>query len=113
MPIKYDAAMVRRLWEIARRHVRLVVLALGLSSVFAALTLLPPQLARVLIDDYQVPQRREFLSILVIIGSLAVTHGLISLANTTRWQTMARLSNALSSDLRRMVYTNVQKLSLR
>ena len=106
------AAMVRRLWALARGHLRWVLTAVALFVAFTLLSLLPPQLTRVLIDDYLVPRRPELLPILALIGALALTYGLNALADALRGRAMAQLSNALARDLRSMVYTNVQKLSL-
>lgn len=106
------AAMVRRLWALARGHLRWVVTAVALFVAFTLLALLPPQLTRVLIDDYLVPRRADLVPILALIGTLAATYGLSALADALRGRAMAQLSNALARDLRRMVYTNVQKLSL-
>ena len=106
------AAMVRRLWALARGHLRWVLIAVALFVAFTLLSLLPPQLTRVLIDDYLVPRRPELLPILALIGALALTYGLNALTDALRGRAMAQLSNALARDLRSMVYTNVQKLSL-
>ena len=106
------AAMARRLWTLARGHLRLVLAAVALFAAFTLLSLLPPQLTRVLIDDHLVPRRAALLPMLALIGALAVTYGLTALSDALRGRAMAQLSNALARDLRRMVYTNVQKLSL-
>ena len=106
------AAMARRLWTLARAHLRWVLAAVALFVAFTLLSLLPPQLTRVLIDDYLVPRNAALLPILALIGALAVTYGLTALSDALRGRAMAQLSNALARDLRRMVYTNVQKLSL-
>ena len=106
------AAMARRLWTLARAHLRWVLAAVALFAAFTLLSLLPPQLTRVLIDDYLVPRHAALLPILALIGALAVTYGLTALSDALRGRAMAQLSNALARDLRRMVYTNVQKLSL-
>ena len=106
------AAMVRRLWTLARGHLRWVLIAVALFVAFTLLSLLPPQITRVLIDSYLVPGRAELLPILALIGALALVYGLNALTDALRGRAMAQLSNALARDLRRMVYTNVQKLSL-
>ena len=106
------AAMARRLWTLARGHLRLVLAAVALFAAFTLLSLLPPQLTRVLIDDHLVPRRAALLPMLALIGALAVTYGLTALSDALRGRAMAQLSTALARDLRRMVYTNVQKLSL-
>ena len=106
------AAMMRRLWTLARAHLRWVVAAVALFAAFTLLSLLPPQLTRVLIDDHLVPRRADLLPMLALIGALAATYGLTALTDALRGRAMAQLSNALARDLRRMVYTNVQKLSL-
>ena len=106
------AAMIRRLWALTRGHLRWVVAAVALFAAFTLLSLLPPQLTRVLIDNHLVPRRPDLQPILLLIGALAVTYGLTALADALRGRAMAQLSNALTRDLRAMVYTNVQKLSL-
>ena len=106
------AAMVRRLWEIARRQLRWVVAAMALFVAHTLLTLLPPELTRILIDDYLTPQRAELTAILILIGALAGAYGGSALTDALRHKAMAHVSSGLSRDLRRMVFTHVQKLSL-
>ena len=106
------AAMVRRLWALARGHLRWVVTAVTLFAAFTLLSLLPPQLTRILIDNHLVPRRADLQPILLLVGTLAIAYGLSALTDALRGRVMAQLSNALARDLRGMVYTNVQKLSL-
>ena len=106
------AAMMRRLWALARGHLRWVAAAVALFAAFTLLSLLPPQLTRVLIDNHLVPRRADLQPILLLVGALAVTYGLTALTDALRGRAMAQLANALARDLRGMVYTNVQKLSL-
>ena len=65
------AAMMRRLWALARGHLRLVVAAVALFAAFTLLSLLPPQLTRVLIDNHLVPRRPDLQPILLLVGALA------------------------------------------
>ena len=69
------AAMARRLWQIARRQLRWVVTALALFGAHTLLALLPPELTRILIDDYLTPQRADLRAVLALVGALALAYG--------------------------------------
>ena len=106
------AAMVRRLWEVARRQLRWVMAAMALFAGHTLLALLPPELTRILIDDYLTPRRAELGAVLALIGALALAYGGHALLAAFSRRTTARVATGLSGDLRRMVFTHVQKLSL-
>ena len=106
------AAMVRRLWEVARRQFRWVVAATALFTGHTLLTLLPPELTRILIDDYLTPRRAELGAVLALAGALALAYGGSALLDALRRRATAQVATGLSGDLRRMVFTHVQKLSL-
>ncbi len=106
------AAMMRRLWEIARRQLRWVVVALALFGAHTLLALLPPELTRILIDDYLTPQRAELRAVLALIGALALAYGGSALVDAVQHRATAQIATGLTRDLRRTVFTHVQKLSL-
>ena len=106
------AAMVRRLWQVARRQLRRVVVAAVLFGAYTLLALLPPELTRILIDDYLTPRRAELAGVLALIGALALAYGGSALLDALRKRATAQVATGLSGDLRRMVFTHVQKQSL-
>ena len=106
------AAMVRRLWEVGRRQLRWGVAAMALFAGHTLLALLPPELNRILIDDYLTPRRAELTAVLTLIGALALAYGGSALLDALRRRATARIASGLSGDLRRMVFTHIQKLSL-
>lgn len=106
------AAMVRRLWQVARRQLRWVVAAAVLFGAHTLLALLPPEITRILIDDYLTPRRAELAAVLTLIGALALAYGGSALLDALSRRATAQIATCLSGDLRRMVFTHVQKLSL-
>lgn len=106
------AAMVRRLWEVARRQLRWVAAAAVLFAAHALLMLVPPEITRILIDDYLTPRRAELAAVLTLVGALALAYGCSALLDALRHRATAQVATGLAGDLRRMVFTHVQKLSL-
>ena len=106
------AAMARRLWEIARRQLRWVAAVLALFGAHTLLALLPPELTRILIDDYLTPQRADLRAVLTLVGALALAYGGAALLDAMRHRATTRIATGLTRDLRRTVFTHVQKLSL-
>ena len=106
------AAMVRRLWQVARRQLRWVVVAAVLFGAYTLLALLPPELTRILIDDYLTPRRAALAGVLALIGALALAYGGSALLDAVRKRATAQVATGLAGDLRRMVFTHVQKQSL-
>lgn len=106
------AAMARRLWRIARRQLRWVAAVLALFAAHTLLALLPPELTRILIDDYLTPQQADLRAVLTLVGALALAYGGSALLDAMRHRAATRIATGLSRDLRRTVFTHVQKLSL-
>lgn len=101
-----------RLWSVLRPHVGLVTIAMILLLAMTALSLVQPQLQRILIDDVINAEDGTVRDLVAILGTMSLL-GVLSVAfQIFRGKVMARLSSALGRDLRQDVYARMQMLSL-
>ncbi len=106
---KVDRRTLRRVAVFARPHRRGLVAFLVLSSITAFLTVATPVLAGWVVDEIVAPDGSESRVILlaVIIALVAVAEAVVGLGE--RWYS-ARLGEGLILDLRRAVYSHVQRM---
>lgn len=102
-----------RLWEIMKPHTPLIVAVMGIFWLMSAVNLTIPQVERYLIDTVLRPQLNDIRLLLVLVGGLAIGRAANMLLSVWRGRTMAKLSANLGLDLRNMVYSKIQALSLR
>ena len=102
-----------RLLRVLRPHLTLLVASLGVFAAVSALTLLTPALSRMLIDGYLVPRRPEVKAILGLVASIGASGLALQALAVVRGRLVARIANAVARDLRGMVYTKLQALSMR
>ena len=112
-PLRNPRATLIRLLKFLQPHSGALALALGLFAVANLLTLLIPQLMRILIDDWLVPRNIEPTPVIGLIGAMAGTYILRTLVVIGRNRTVARLSADLNHDLRQAVFTALQQMPLR
>ncbi|HEV7719837.1 MAG TPA: ABC transporter ATP-binding protein [Iamia sp.] len=106
---RIDRATLRRVAVFARPHKRGLVAFLVLSSIVAFLTVATPVLAGWVVDEIVAPHGNEGRVILlaVIIALVAVAEAVVGLGE--RWYS-ARIGEGLILDLRRAVYSHVQRM---
>ena len=106
---KVDRRTLRRVAVFARPHKRGLVAFLVLSSIVAFLTVATPVLAGWVVDEIVATEGSESRVILlaVIIALVAVAEAVVGLGE--RWYS-ARLGEGLILDLRRAVYSHVQRM---
>lgn len=106
---RIDRQTLRRVAVFARPHKRSLVAFLVLSSIVAFLTVATPVLAGWVVDEIVAPDGREGRVILlaVIIALVAVAEAVVGLGE--RWYS-ARIGEGLILDLRRTVYSHVQRM---
>ena len=104
----FTKATLRRVWQFARPHKRKLVAFLGLSVVTAVLTVASPVLAGRVVDAI-IEGRNEgtVVRLALVIALLAVLDAAIGVGG--RWQS-ARIGEGLILDLRRAVFSHVQRM---
>ena len=112
-PLRNPRATLGRLLKFLKPHSGALALALGLFAVANLLTLLIPQLMRILIDDWLVHRAFEPVPVLGLLGAMAGTYILHALVVIGRNRTVARLSADLIHDLRQAVFASLQRMPLR
>jgi ATP-binding cassette, subfamily B, bacterial len=108
---RVDRATLRRVAGFARPHRRSLVAFLVLSSIVAFLTVATPVLAGWVVDEIVATRGDEGRVILlaVVIALVAVAEAVVGLGE--RWYS-ARIGEGLILDLRRAVYSHVQKMPI-
>lgn len=106
---RIDRRTLRRVGGFARPHRRSLVAFLLLSSVVAFLTVATPVLAGRVVDEIVATDGDEGRVVLlaVVIALVAVAEAVVGLGE--RWYS-ARIGEGLILDLRRAVYTHVQRM---
>ena len=112
-PLRDPRGVLRRLLVFLRPHRGTVLLTLLLFVAANLLTLLLPQLTRVLIDDWLVPRTVEPGPVALLLAAMAASYVLRAGILVLRNRGVARLSAGLVHHLRQAVYASVQAMSLR
>ena len=102
-----------RLVVVLRPHAGLLAVALAIFAAVSGLTILSPALSRLLIDGYLVPRRLEVRPILGLVAAIGGASLALQGLAVLRGRIVARIANAVSRDLRGMVYTKLQALSMK
>ena len=105
-----NGATLRRIATFARPHRRALPVFLLLSVISAALTVATPVLAGRVVDA--IVERREVSTVIglaALIAIIAIVNAGVGLAE--RWQS-ARIGEGLILDLRRAVFTHVQRMPI-
>ena len=101
-----------RLFSTLGPYWRLLIGALVLFMLGTGLALLSPQLLRMLIDGYLVPMKEDLPGILLIVGAIGLSYAMETVIGMLEMRTSGRIGEAVSRDLRAVVYGKVQALSL-
>lgn len=102
---------VIRLLSLLKPYWYLVATAILLTAVVALITLVPPYLTKVLIDDVLKNKNMDLL--IRIVGYLVAVFIGISVIHTLRSLIMTALSHKIIYQLRHQVYSHLQRLSLK
>jgi ATP-binding cassette, subfamily B, bacterial len=102
-----------RLVAVLKPHAGPLAVALAIFAAVSALTILSPALSRLLIDGYLVPRRLEVRPILGLVAAIGGTSLALQGLAVLRGRIVARIANGVSRDLRGMVYTKLQALSMK
>ena len=97
-----------RIWDFARPHKRALIIFVLLSVVAAVLTVATPVLAGQVVDEIvDGRDRGRIVNLALLIALIAVLDAVVGLAE--RWQS-ARIGEGLILDLRRAVFSHVQRM---
>lgn len=102
-----------RLWAIMQPHFWTVLGVMAIFWLNSGVNLIIPQIQRVLVDDVLKPQLKDLRLLLILVGGLALGRLTNTLLSIWRGRKMVKLSAELGKDLRDMVYSKIQALSLR
>ncbi|MBT3271972.1 MAG: hypothetical protein HN368_02365, partial [Spirochaetales bacterium] len=105
-------SVFRRLFSTLKPHWRLLVGILALFLLTTGLGLLIPQLIRTLIDEYLVPMEEDLRGLLLVIGAIGISYLGETVLGMLKDRTSGRIGEAVSRDLRGVIYGKVQALSL-
>ena len=112
-PLRDPRGVLARLARLLRPRRGILLYCLALFAAANLLTLLIPQLTRVLIDSALVPRTIEPRPVALLLGAMATAYVLRTGITILRNRAVARLSSRLVYDLRTSVFTSVQRMSLR
>ncbi len=106
----FDRAILRRIYEFARPYRRALLLFLLLSVIGAILTVATPILAGRVVDAIvEGNNERQVVVLALLIAGIALLDAGVGIAE--RWQS-ARIGEGLILDLRRAVFSHVQKMPI-
>ncbi|MDD5603633.1 MAG: ABC transporter transmembrane domain-containing protein, partial [Eubacteriales bacterium] len=105
-------AVIKRLFAITKPYWYMFVTVIVSFWLNAGLHLISPRLYRALTDDVLVPMKKDLRLILLIVGGIAGCSVLTTVIAIIRGRIMAVAGGRLSMDLKGMVYTKIQSLSL-
>ena len=112
-PLRDPRGVLIRLAAFLRPQRWVILYTLALFAVANGITLLIPQLSRVLIDRWLVPRTIEPGPVALLLGAMAAAYVLRAGVAILRNRGVARLSSRLVYELRSAVYASVQAMSLR
>ncbi len=112
-PLRDPRGVLTRLTTFLRPQRWIILYTLVLFAVANGVTLLIPQLTRMLIDHWLVPGTIEPGPVALLLGAMAGAYVLRAGVTILRNRGVARLSSGLVFHLRSAVYASVQAMSLR
>jgi ATP-binding cassette, subfamily B, bacterial len=101
-----------RLMSTLKPHWKLLIAIIVLFVVSTGVALIGPQLLRLFIDRFLVPMNRDLSGMLLVIGAVALTYIGGTFIGVFQHRASAKVGEAVSKDLRAMVFGKVQALSL-
>jgi ATP-binding cassette subfamily B protein len=107
----FDRRLVRRLWEAARPHHRLIYGSTLLFPVIAALELAQPYLLKIAIDDHIL--RGDWPGLTVVAGLYVVVLAALYAARMVEAYLMHLTGQRVTHDLRASLFTHVLRLDAR
>ena len=107
----FDRRLVRRLWEAARAHHRLIYASTLLFPVIAALELAQPYLLKVAIDDHIL--RGDWSGLTIVAGLYVAVLATLYVARMGEAYLMHLTGQRVTHDLRAALFTHVLRLDAR
>jgi ATP-binding cassette subfamily B protein len=103
---------LKRLLSVLKPYALLMASTLVIFWLITGLRLITPQFQRLLIDGVLRPGNKDLSLLLTYVGAMALCRVTNVALTVVRGRLMVKLSNNLSRDLRNMVYSKIQSLSL-
>ncbi len=105
-------AIIKRLFGVTKPYWYMFVTVVVSFWLNAGLQLISPRLYRALTDDVLVPMNKNFKLILMLVGGIAACSISATVIAIVRGRIMAVAGGRLAMDLKSMVYSKIQALSL-
>ncbi len=103
--------IIIRMLSFTKPFWHLMAATLALSVISTVISLLPPYLMKILIDEVLIPQNNLNLLVEIVLGLLAVNASL-TVINVVNGYLSLKLRQSLTFNLRSMIYEKLQRLSL-
>lgn len=105
-------AVLKRLAQVAKPYGGLIAMSMLVFFALTAINLVPPQLQRMLVDDVLQVEEPSVKLLFILIGGFALSRLLSTLLTILRGRMMTTVGARLGQDLRSMVFSRLQALSL-
>jgi len=105
-------AAMKRLFSVAKPYWYMYLIVVATFWISAGLSLISPRLYRALTDDVLMVKKKDLSLILLIVLGIAACSILSMIISMIRGWIMAKAGGRLSMDLKAMVYSKIQALSL-
>ncbi len=105
-------AVLKRLALVAKPYRGLIIVSMLIFISLTAVNLIPPQLQRILVDDVLQAEGPNVTLLLILIGGMALSRLLVTVFTILRGRIMTTVGARLGQDLRAMVFSRLQELSL-
>ncbi|MFW5985592.1 MAG: ABC transporter ATP-binding protein [Halanaerobiaceae bacterium] len=102
-----------RIWEIIKPHMRLMLGVILLFWLITGVSVLEPQLRRIMVDNVLQEETAGLNFLLLVLGGMILLKVLETGFRVLRSRVMAKLGSILGRDLRQKVYARMQELSLK
>ncbi|HHY10064.1 MAG TPA: ATP-binding cassette domain-containing protein [Firmicutes bacterium] len=106
------SAVLKRLALILKPYGGLIITGFAIFLALTAVSLATPQLQRILVDDVLRVAEPNLALLLILVGGMAITRLLIALFTILRGRIMVTVGARLGQDLRLLVFSRIQALSL-
>ena len=103
--------MVRKFWKYIRPQLPALVVALVLSLVTTSITLLPPYITKMLVDDI-IPSG-EVNSLFLVVGFLFISYLVLFILSSIRNYMLRVSGNSIVASLKTDIYEHAQYLSMK
>lgn len=105
-------AVLKRLALVLKPYGGLVLLSMVIFIALTVANLISPQIQRILVDDVLQVEEPSVKLLFILVGVMALARLLVTIFTILRGRIMVQVGARLGQDLRTMVFTRIQTLSL-